>query len=136
METLLALALSWALRYTDYPEPAELPRVEFKTDQWMREEYCPGIRNCRPWALYGDKGVIYLNERIGKTPQEWEHNTMAFAILAHEMTHYLQDLDGQTLACEEITPREREGYYVQQEIIVFYGIYAPTGVFPQLPCED
>lgn len=130
METIIALALSWALQFVEYPEPAELPKYQYVTKEWIQEKYCPTAKKCNAYALYDDKGVLYLRENV-----DWENNTIAFAMLSHEVTHYLQHLAGQNLDCENITKREREGYHVQQSVIAAYGLHYPVGVFPTLTCE-
>lgn len=138
MEHLLAMTLAWALAFTPYSDPPHFPEAQFVSNQWIREQFCPKPihATCEPKALYGN-GVVYLNEEVGTTFDDWKSDIHAIAMVSHEMAHYLQDINGQNgTTCEDIIEREREGYYVQEQVLKRFQRFKISVAKPLLTCKS
>ena len=121
---LIAYLLSWAVFYTGYPMPEQLPTINYvEREYFVNSPLCRGIDTinnpCTVRAMYGDNttGILYVNK-------QFKNDTDAHtkSIIVHEMVHYLQDLSGDwenmdTLTgirlCEAWMSRQREAYTVE-----------------------
>ena len=123
---LILYLLSWAVFYTGYDMPAELPVIEYVTHEYMvGTPLCKGIDTvenpCSIRALYNDynSGVILVDEKY-----KGDESAYIKSIIVHEMVHYLQDMSGRwddmydltgDLLCQERSYRQREAYMAQDK---------------------
>ena len=143
---LIAWLLSWAVFYTGYSMPDELPVVEFVPHSYFVKRTCFGIDTqkdpCNTRAMYDDNidGVIFLDEKF-------ENNIGGYVktIIVHEMVHYLQDLTGdwegiedwqEVIRCQERAYRQREAYMVQDKFAL--DVYSRRRLLPRNyhPCGN
>lgn len=120
----LAWLLSWAVFYTGYQMPAELPVIQFEPNEYFEISYCRQKDDeCMVRAMYDDRhdGVIFINEKF-YTGMNAEFK----GTLVHEMVHYLQDMSGiwkgmenwhEPIMCQERQYREREAYMTQDKYL-------------------
>lgn len=105
----LAILLGWAVHLSKYPQPEELPHIEYRTQEFFIEHACGG-RDCKAVGWYDDKGVVYLDQRV-----QTQDNVFTRSLIVHELVHYLQDLSGEfSDSCEDQIRREREAYAIQR----------------------
>jgi hypothetical protein len=120
LEALAAALAAWVAQAMAEPLPAALPRIVFGPRREMaalRTGQEPEAQEARPLevvALYDDAGqTVHLPEGwTGATPAE-------MSVLAHEMVHHLQNLDGRKFACPG--EREAEAYAVQERWLAQFG---------------
>lgn len=105
----LAILLAWALHFTGYPMPENMPTVLYKERAFFVEEACGG-KDCSVIGWYRGEGIIYIDKDYLRKDE----------VLVHEIVHYLQDLSGEydNMSCEDDVVREREAYRVQQQYAV------------------
>ena len=117
--------LTWAVFYTGYTMPAELPVIEYVPHSHFVNTICYHVDTaedpCTVRAMYDDNqdGLIFLNEKYVN-----EMTPYVKSIIVHEMVHYLQDMSGewkdiekwdQSIRCQEREYRQREAYMVQDK---------------------
>ncbi len=109
----IAALLSWAVRLSPYPAPAQPPAVYFASRALITEKACGG-RHCGAIAWYDNHGGIYIDERYHA-----EDTPFARSLVVHEMVHYLQDLSGRfdPASCADHRRREYEAHALQREYI-------------------
>lgn len=122
---LIKQLLTWAVFYTGYTMPAELPVIEYVPHSYFVQTICynedTAENPCGVRAMYDDNndGVIYLNEKFIDDIDPYTKS-----IIVHEMVHYLQDMSGEwkdiekwdrTIRCQEREYRQREAYMVQDK---------------------
>lgn len=114
LESLLPILLSWAVHFSHYPMPAQLPAVSFVPHAFFVERVCGG-RECNAVGWYNDERVLYLDEKYRDAD-----DSFATSLVVHELTHYLQHLSGRydSHSCTDSLFREREAYAVQNEYLV------------------
>jgi len=120
--------LSWAVFYTGFPMPDELPTVEIVEHAYFVEKICKGVdtkrKPCMARGMYNDKetGRIYLNEKFAP-----EITDEIEATIVHEMVHYLQDKSEiwinmdtwqEDILCQERVFREKQAYKVQRRYLI------------------
>jgi hypothetical protein len=109
-EALLWALMGWAMKFGDYPKPAELPAIQFVTHEFLVEHACYGVE-CKVVGWYNDESIVYLDDRYQNLEGAKES-----ALVVHEFTHYLQDMSGYWPdTCEAQVSREREAYYVEDQ---------------------
>ncbi len=142
----IAWLLSWAVFYTGYPMPDELPVIEFVPHSFFVERICDGVDlpefPCGVRAMYDDNidAFIFVDE-------VYEDNITGFvkSIIVHEMVHYLQDLSGKwkdietwkrDIRCQERMYRQREAYMVQDRFAL--DVYNRRRLLPRRydPCGN
>jgi len=126
-QELIIYLLSWAVFYTGYPMPDELPTIDVVKHEYFVSSVCAGIDTiqdpCGGRGMYNDKesGHIYLNEKYIR-----EIDAEAKGTIIHEMVHYLQDMSGDwedmedwqaIIICVERGVREREAYQAQAKYL-------------------
>ena len=123
---LIAHLLSWAVFYTDYPMPDQLPVIDYVTHEYIvNTSLCNGIDTvrdpCTARAFYddGNTGHLVIDEKFKDNVDGYSKS-----IIVHEMVHYLQDLTGdwkdiadwdEPIRCQERSFRQREAYMVQDK---------------------
>jgi len=122
---LIKQLLTWAVFYTGYTMPAELPVIEYVPHSYFVQTICynedTAENPCTVRAMYDDNndGVIYLNEKFIDDIDPYTKS-----IIVHEMVHYLQDMSGEwkdiekwdrIIRCQEREYRQREAYMVQDK---------------------
>lgn len=122
---LIKYLLSWAVFYSGYQMPAEMPVIEYVPHSYFVETICYNVDTaaepCAVRAMYDDNkdGIIFVDAKyIGSTTPYLR------GIIVHEMVHYLQDMSGEwegmedwspAIICEERSYRQREAYMVQDK---------------------
>lgn len=143
---LMAYLLSWAVFYTGYPIPDELPTIDFVPHSFFVETVCNYAdtpkKPCKARAMYNDNidGVIFMDE-------EFIDNIGGYAksIIVHELVHYLQDMSGywkdmpnwqREMRCQERLYREREAYMAQDKYA--YDVHSSRLLLPRTytPCGE
>lgn len=106
----IAALLSWAVTLSGYPEPAQLPVLEYKPHSFFVEEACGG-QECKAIGWYNDAGVVYLDARLRD-----KDDGFVRSLMVHEFVHYLQHLSGKfdSHSCSDQIQREREAYAIQR----------------------
>jgi hypothetical protein len=106
--------MSWAVYFSHYPLPADLPEVQFQPHQFFVENVCAG-KECNAVGWYNDENIIYIDEKYRFTD-----DSFATSLIVHELTHYLQHLSGRydSLSCDDSLVREREAYGVQNDYLL------------------
>lgn len=136
---LIAYLLSWAVFYTGYSMPDQLPVIEFVPRSYFVWRICDNIDTpkspCVVRAMYDDDidGFIFLDQVFkGKI------NEFAKSIIVHEMVHYLQDMSGdwkeikkwpRDIRCQERLYRQREAYMVQDKYML--DVYGKKRLLPR-----
>lgn len=98
MESMIAGLMMWVVLVSGYQMPEHLPRIEYVTQEELRQMYmCEVWGECsgkvpddlKVGALYSpDKEKIFVDEEFDvENPQE-------FANLVHEITHHVQRVNG------------------------------------------
>ena len=120
LETLAAALAAWVAQAMAEPLPAALPRIVFDRARiWRR---CAPARSRRRrrrgrWRWWRSTTTV---ERAILLPEGWTGATPAeMSVLAHEMVHHLQNLDGRKFACPG--EREAEAYAVQERWLAQFG---------------
>jgi len=113
MQELINGLMIWAVTLTGYEQPAEQPKVEAVSHQYLVKTLCDD-QFCTAVAYYDtDTQTIYYDERM-----QLEQDQSARGFIVHEMVHYLQDLNGELvpdeMSCEQRIEKEYEAYRVQQ----------------------
>lgn len=94
-----------------YPEPSQLPLVEFVSHARLEAMACEEPCEVRGW--YAGGSTIFLDDRLDPQANMWDRG-----IVVHEIVHYLQDEAGAfgTLsACQRWVEREAEAFDVQRQ---------------------
>ncbi len=125
LQVLMPVLLGWAVHLSDYPEPEQLPRLEYRRHDFFVQEVC-AQRECQVIGWYNDRGIVYVDERLRYKP-----SAFAKSLIVHELVHYLQHQSGRfdTLSCDDSLVREREAYSVQND----YLLQAGNAVNPMRP---
>lgn len=125
---LIAYLLSWAVLFTGYSMPDELPVVKFVPHSFFVQRICHNIDTlefpCVVRAMYDDNidGFIFLDKKYKDNIDE-----ISKSMVVHEMVHYLQDMSGDwkgienwqdDIRCQERLFREREGYMAQDQYML------------------
>jgi len=143
---LIAWLLSWAVFYTGYPMPDELPVIEFVPHSYFVVRLCNGVNTpefpCKVRAMYDDNidGFIFVDEKY-----EDKIDGFVKSVIVHEMVHYLQDLTGdwegienwqEVIRCQERAFRQREAYMVQDKFAL--DVYSRRRLLPRRydPCGN
>lgn len=124
----IAWLLSWAVFYTGYPMPDELPVIEWVPHSFFVQRICNNVDSiefpCAVRAMYDDNidGIIFLDEWFkDKT------NGFTKSIIVHEIVHYLQDISGDwkeienwphEKRCQERKFRQVEAYMAQDKYML------------------
>lgn len=132
---LIAYLLSWAVFYTGYNIPVDLPIIKFVPNEYFIEKLCRYRENpndpCNILAMYDDEhdGIIYINKKFYTGI-----NANLKGTFIHETVHYLQDMSGKwkdmktwniSIKCQERQFREREARMVQVQYMAdVHGIKA------------
>ena len=143
---LIVYLLSWAVFYTGYPMPDELPIITFVPHSFFVERVCnyidPPKKPCTVRAMYDDNtdGVIFMDKIF-------VNNIDGFvkSIIIHEMVHYLQDMSGdwkdmpywqREIRCQERLYRQQEAYMVQDKYA--YDVHGRRRLLPRTytPCGE
>lgn len=112
---LLAALLSWAVTLSGYPDPGAPPLVVRAPHAFFVEEACLG-QECPASGWYNDQHMVFIDEAL-----DWD-DTYTKGLIVHEMTHYLQHLNGfGGHGCKRALLREREAYYVQDQFLEKHG---------------
>lgn len=125
---LMAWLLSWAVFFTGYSMPDQLPVIQFVPHSFFVQHTCNNVDTpenpCSTRAMYHDKidGVIFLDEAFKDNI-----NGYVKSIIIHEMVHYLQDMSGdweeienwqREIFCQERQYRQREAYMAQDKYVL------------------
>ena len=142
----IAYLLSWAVFYTGYPMPAQLPIIEFVPHSYFVRRICYNLDTpespCIIQGMYDDNidGVIFLDEVFKD-----KINGFTKSIIVHEMVHYLQDMTGDwkeikkwqhDIRCQERRYRQREAYMAQDKYML--DVYGKKRSLPRRysPCGN
>jgi len=114
LQVLLPILMSWAVYFSDYPMPTELPEVQFEPHRFFVDKVCAG-KECNAVGWYNDENVIYIDEKYRDSDASF-----ATSLVVHELTHYLQHLSGRfdSFSCTDSLQREREAYGVQNNYLL------------------
>jgi hypothetical protein len=114
LQVLLPILMSWAVYFSDYPMPEEMPQVEFEPHGFFVDKVCAG-KECNAVGWYNDESIIYIDEKYRDSDASF-----ATSLVVHELTHYLQHLSGRfdSFSCRDSLAREREAYGVQNNYLV------------------
>ena len=130
---LITILLSWTVHLSGYPNPENLPLIEFKPHDFFVEHACLGNTKCRVAAWYDNHDVIYLDDALKD-----KDDVFIDSLIVHELVHYLQDLSNKydNHNCQDQLVREREAYGIQRQYLNkiagrFVAIYMN---FP--PCQE
>lgn len=131
MDLLCAMALSWAIKLTDYTrEMAEAgrglkcPVIHQVSHEFLVDSACSG-RECKVVGWYpGEGNNIFIDQRLDTDSLD------TLSLLVHELVHWLQWKTGKLDegVCEAWVSAEREAYGAQRSFFVFHGLHVPVGV--------
>ena len=111
---VITILLSWTVYLSGYPNPENIPLIEFKPHNFFVEHACLGNSKCRVAAWYDNHGIIYVDENLKDND-----DVFTDSLIVHELVHYLQDLskkfDNQN--CQDYVFREREAYGIQRQYL-------------------
>jgi hypothetical protein len=123
MNALCLALLGWAAQFSGYDRPEVCPYVQDVSAAWMED--ASGVHAAFGW--YPAIGhVIYLDRR---TLSRYS-TTYRRSVQVHEMTHYLQWLEGdlsRASTCQERIEAELEARYVQMQFMEMNGNPQPVG---------
>lgn len=110
--------LTWAALFSHYPMPDACPYVQSVSS--ARMDHLSGARNV--FALYPhNMGHVILLD--GENLKE-HSSTYQKGVVVHEMTHYLQYLNGDLrtdTSCKDAIQAERFAYAVQNQFLIAQG---------------
>jgi hypothetical protein len=111
------MLMGWAVHLSGYPEPEQMPRLEYRVHEFFVNEVC-GQRECRVVGWYNDSGIVYVDERLKESASGF-----AKSLVVHELVHYLQHQSGKydTYSCQDSLQREREAYSIQNDFLLQVG---------------
>ena len=97
---------------TKRPMPDTLPSYKEVTHEWIAKRTCPTTaQRCRFFSMYDPAlDTIFISTE----GLNWK---AVDNLVAHEMSHYLDDLDGlfvTPLSCETLADMERRAYHAQR----------------------
>jgi hypothetical protein len=114
LQVLMPILMSWAVHFSNYPMPAQMPTLSYQPHAFFVERVCAG-RECNAVGWYNDEHVIYIDEKYRDVD-----GSFPTSLIVHELTHYLQHLSGHfdSHSCADSLIREREAYGVQNNYLI------------------
>lgn len=112
------MLLNWAIHLSRYEPIDGMPTIVFVDHTQLVDQACFG-RECQVLGWYNDSDVIYIDNRFKDSDTLFSRS-----LIVHELVHYLQHKSGQyTQSCPDVSAREAEAYWVQQEYHIANGTF-------------
>lgn len=113
------LLLNWASHLSRYSTSERMPEIRYVDHQQLVDAACFGVE-CRVLGWYNDTDVIYIDQRFSE-----EDTLFSRSLIVHELIHFLQHHSGEyTTSCLDVSAREAEAYWIQQEYHLAHGSFA------------